>query len=75
METHDSAHRYPRGRLLRLAAACPKCGSRPALRITDKLAAAVEVQQPETVLTTYQRQRRACGHVYEITAAAYQASS
>ncbi len=62
------------GRLLRLAVSCPGCGARPALRITEAAARAVEHEPPAKRLGTYQCHRRRCGRVYDLTAAAYQAA-
>jgi hypothetical protein len=60
------------GRLLRLAAVCPRCGARPALRVTESLVGAVQGQEAGSRLGTYQCQRRGCGMVYPLLAAAYQ---
>lgn len=60
--------------LLRLAATCPRCGSRPALRITECLVAAMRDQTPDAQVSTYQCQRRGCGTIYPIPAHAYQAA-
>lgn len=62
------------GRLRRLAAGCPRCGSRPALRVTALLVAAVGGQPPTARVATYQCQRRGCGTVYDLTALACQRS-
>jgi hypothetical protein len=56
------------GPLLRPAASCPRCGSRPALRATAALTAAVRSRPPEERLGTYQCQRRECGQVYALLA-------
>ncbi len=63
------------GRLLRLAVCCPRCGARPALRITEAAVHAVAQEAPEKRLGTYQCHRRRCGAVYDLTAVAYQAAS
>lgn len=60
------------GRLLRLAASCPQCGSRPAMRVTTVAVAALVAHPPEERLGTYQCQRRHCGCIFAITARAYQ---
>lgn len=67
--------RKSRGRLLRLATSCPRCGSRPALRITEDAVRAVSHHPPDERLGTYQCHRRHCGTVYDLTAAAYQNAS
>jgi hypothetical protein len=59
-------------RLLRLAARCPDCGSRPALRISAVAAADAGRHAPGERLGTYQCHRRRCGTVYDLRAAAYQ---
>jgi hypothetical protein len=63
------------GRLLRLATACPYCGARPGLRVTDQMVEDTRRHPPDQRLGTYQCQRRKCGEVYELTAAAYQNAS
>lgn len=63
------------GRLLRPAASCPRCGQRPALRITEALARDALAYDPRERVGTYQCQRRHCGIIYELTAAAYQTAS
>lgn len=65
----------PSGRLLRLAASCPGCGSRPALRVTEDAVRAVSHHPPDERLGTYQCSHRRCGTVYDLTAAAYQNAS
>lgn len=57
-------------RLLRLAAVCPRCGTRPAMRVTGALVDAVRGADGGTRIATYQCQRRGCGAVYDIEAAA-----
>lgn len=57
-------------RLLRLAATCPRCGARPAMRVTEALVRAMQREDAETRIATYQCQRRGCGAVYDIAAAA-----
>lgn len=59
-------------RLLRLAARCPDCGARPALRISASAAADARRHAPGERLGTYQCHRRRCGTVYDLRAAAYQ---
>jgi hypothetical protein len=63
------------GRLLRLLAACPTCGTRPALRITAEIVLDMQHHPPDRPLSTYQCHRRGCGHVYALTARAYQEAS
>ena len=58
--------------LLRVAASCPRCGTRPALRITRQAVEAARKQPPGTALGTYQCQRRGCGEIYTIVARAHQ---
>ncbi len=60
--------------LLRLAAVCPRCGSRPALRVTEELVRALKEAPGETRLGTYQCQRRGCGTIYDLVAEAYHRS-
>lgn len=65
----------PGGRLLRLAVSCPRCGSRPAMRVTECAVRAVAELPPGGVLGTYQCQRRGCGEIYDLTVAAYLGAS
>ncbi len=58
--------------LLRLDAACPRCGTRPALRISDDLERAIaELHKRDSIMATYQCQRRGCGEVYPLTGRAF----
>jgi hypothetical protein len=66
---------HPGGRLMRLAVSCPRCGSRPAMRVTEEALRAIAHHPPGERLGTYQCQRRQCGHIYDLTAAAYQHAS
>ncbi|HET7232844.1 MAG TPA: hypothetical protein VFJ16_22735 [Longimicrobium sp.] len=59
------------GRLLRPAAACPRCGARPAMRVTAALVRALDGQAATVRVATYQCQRRGCGAIYDISAGAY----
>jgi hypothetical protein len=59
-------------RLLRLAVSCPRCGSRPAIRIAEQVARDMLAHAPEERVGTYQCQRRSCGAIFDLTAAAYQ---
>jgi hypothetical protein len=59
-------------RLLRLSASCPRCGSRPAVRVTPEVAQALAHHAPESRLATYQCQRRRCGAIFDLTARAFQ---
>lgn len=58
-------------KLLRLAAGCPRCEARPAMRATRALVAALAATDANEELCTYQCQRRGCGGVYTITADAF----
>lgn len=78
--SRDPDERPPRsassgGRLLRVSASCPRCGSRPALRITPEAAEAARGKPPDTRLGTFQCQRKKCGEIYDLTARAYQMAS
>jgi hypothetical protein len=59
------------GRLLRPAASCPRCGARPAMRITETMVRALSGEEAGTRVGTYQCQRRGCGAIYDLLAAAY----
>jgi len=59
------------GRLLRPAAACPRCGARPAMRVTQVMVHALDGQPAGARAGTYQCQRRGCGAIYDISVAAY----
>ncbi|MFL5541302.1 MAG: hypothetical protein ACJ8J0_20105 [Longimicrobiaceae bacterium] len=64
------AGEYDEGRLLRPAAACPRCGARPALRVTLALVRVLDGQPAALRVGTYQCQRRGCGAIYDLSAAA-----
>lgn len=61
-------------RLLRVAASCPRCGARPALRITPEAARDAASHPPDARMGTYQCQRRGCNTIYDLSARAYQNS-
>lgn len=61
--------------LLTLAATCPRCGARPALRATRSFVAALASLAAEHRVGTYQCQRRGCGMVYDLTARVYHAAA
>jgi len=63
------------GRLLRLAASCPGCGTRPAVRVTAEAVRDLAHEPPEARLATYQCQRRRCGAIFDLTARAFQQAS
>lgn len=67
--------RQERMPLLRLAVSCPRCGARPAVRITPALVEMLSKKPAELHLATYQCHRQKCGHVYNITAGAYHRAS
>jgi rubredoxin len=71
----DEPPRFGRMRLLRLAVSCPRCGARPAVRVTPILVKMLSGEPAELHLATYQCHRQKCGYVYDITAGAYQRSS
>ncbi|HSU17863.1 hypothetical protein [Longimicrobium sp.] len=58
-------------RLLRPAATCPRCGARPAMRVTDAIIGALAGHPGDERVGTYQCQRRGCGAIYDLTASAY----
>ncbi|HEX8903801.1 MAG TPA: hypothetical protein VF771_03030 [Longimicrobiaceae bacterium] len=58
-------------RLLRPAATCPRCGARPAMRVTDAMISALAGHPADERVGTYQCQRRGCGAIYDLTADAY----
>jgi hypothetical protein len=62
-------------RLLRVAASCPRCASRPALRVTPAAVRALEGTDPSIRMGTYQCQRRGCGALYDLSAEAFQKAS
>jgi hypothetical protein len=57
--------------LLRVAASCPRCGTRPALRVTQAMVRALSGSEAAVRLGTYQCQRRGCGAIYDLEAGAY----
>jgi hypothetical protein len=62
-------------RLLRLAASCPRCGSRPAVRVSPEVVQALAAHAPQARLATYQCQRRRCGAIFDLPARAFQRAS
>jgi hypothetical protein len=64
-----------RARLLRLAASCPRCGSRPAVRVSPEVVQALAAHPAEARLATYQCQRRRCGAIFDLPARAFQQAS
>jgi hypothetical protein len=61
------AHREHRGgRLVRLTTSCPRCGSRPAMRVTEELVRGINTPQELTRIGTYQCHRRGCGTIYDL---------
>lgn len=64
-----------RVKLLRLAVSCPRCGARPAVRVTPALVEMLSSEPGELHLATYQCHRQKCNHVYDITAEAYHRAS
>ncbi|HEU0077935.1 MAG TPA: hypothetical protein VFQ76_09830 [Longimicrobiaceae bacterium] len=53
-------------RLVRLTTSCPRCGSRPALRVTEDLVRGINAPEEPTRIGTYQCHRRGCGTIYDI---------
>lgn len=60
------------GPLLRLAVSCPRCGTRPALRVAAESVHDLAHHAPDERLGTYQCHRRHCSMIYDLTARAYQ---
>lgn len=58
-----------KGRLLRPGISCPRCGSRPALRLSEEVAHVLRYLAQGTRLGTYQCQRRGCGAIYDLMTA------
>ena len=54
------------GRLVRLTTSCPRCGSRPALRVTEELVRGIDAPEEPTRIGTYQCHRRGCGTIYDL---------
>jgi hypothetical protein len=54
------------GRLLTVTSGCPRCGSRPALRLTEELVQRVSRARRRTRIGTYQCQRRECRAIYDL---------
>jgi hypothetical protein len=67
-----SVHPYPESdRLHPPAVCCPKCGTRPALRVTEFVVHVLRDAPPERRVGSYKCQRRGCGAIYNLTVAAY----
>lgn len=63
----DGAPSDPRGgRLVRLTTSCPRCGSRPAMRVTEDLVRGINTPPELTRIGTYQCHRRGCGTIYDL---------
>lgn len=54
------------GALLRVQANCPRCGTRPALRLTKTASTVLNACEANTLVATVQCQRRGCSAIYEI---------
>jgi hypothetical protein len=67
-DDHETqAHREQRGgRLVRLTTSCPRCGSRPAMRVTEDLVRGIHTPEELTRIGTYQCHRRGCGTIYDL---------
>jgi hypothetical protein len=61
----------PRDRQFILAAVCPRCGWRPAIRTFAAMVEAALDLDPETPCMSMKCQRRGCETTYIITARAY----
>ena len=62
-------------RLLRLAVSCPRCGSRPSVRITEQMRDMMMRAERDELMESVQCQRRQCACIYEVTARAFQLAS
>lgn len=60
------------GRMRTPAVCCPRCGSRPALRVSEALIESLQGLPPGWRIASYQCQRRGCGTIYEVPARACQ---
>jgi hypothetical protein len=67
MVGEDEKHQ---GRMRAPAVTCPRCGSRPALRLSEALVEAFPDESGSREIGSYKCQRRGCGYIYRITAAA-----
>ena len=59
------------GELVRLSVTCPKCGTRPALRLERHVLGVLAAHPDGQRLATYQCQRRGCGTVYDVPSEAF----
>lgn len=59
--------------LVRLGTACPRCGARPALRVTLSLVRLLGTEPAGWRIGTYRCQRRRCGAIYDVTVGAVRA--
>jgi hypothetical protein len=57
-------------RLYGVLASCPRCGARPALRLSGWLLERVRHEDPHRRAASYKCQRRSCGAIYDILAGA-----
>ena len=66
----DGTERVPRERITAPASACPRCGTRPALRVEEWVVERLGGEPAERRVGSYKCQRRNCGMIYDITAGA-----
>jgi hypothetical protein len=57
-------------RLYAAMAGCPRCGTRPALRLSGWVVQKVAGEPSERKVGSYKCQRRNCGIIYDLTAGA-----
>lgn len=57
-------------RMYGVLASCPRCGARPALRVSGWVLERMVDEDPQRRAASYKCQRRSCGEIYDVTAGA-----
>lgn len=66
----DAEEQVLRERVVAPMTGCPRCGTRPALRVSGWVVEKLVGEPPERRVESYRCQRRNCGAIYDITAGA-----
>ena len=66
----DGKERVLRERVTAPVSGCPRCGTRPALRVEGWVVARLDGEPADRRVGSYKCQRRNCGMIYDITAGA-----
>ena len=66
----DGTETVQRERATAPTSGCPRCGTRPALRVEEWVVRRLEGEPPGRRVGSYKCQRRNCGMIYDITTGA-----